>query len=80
MSGAIWRAGFFVAWLILKRDAWIGYLLGLIVIGIADLAFLFADGGAGVIEFDARVPSGGLCCGFWRSSITPFGLPPRRRT
>lgn len=71
--------GFFVAWLILKRASWTGYLIGLVAIGIADLAFLFAMVLPGVIEFNAGTVGGPV---LWLLAIliTPFGLPPRRRT
>ena len=68
--------GFFVAWLILKRASWTGYLLGLVVIGIADLAFLFAMVVPGVIELNAGTVGGPV---LWLLAIllTPFGLPRR---
>ena len=66
--------GFFVAWLILRRASWVGYFLGLIVIGIADLAFLFAMVVPGVIELNAGTIGGPV---LWCIAIviTPFGLP-----
>lgn len=66
--------GFFVAWLILRRASWTGYLIGLVVIGIADLAFLFALVVSGVIEFNAGT-LGGPVLWFIAVIITPFGLP-----
>ncbi len=71
--------GFFVAWLILKRDAWIGYLLGLVVIGICDLAFLFSLVVPGVIELNAGTV-GGPVLWFLAILITPFGLPKLSRS
>lgn len=71
--------GFFVAWLILKRASWIGYLLGLIVIGICDLTFLFAMVVSGVIELNAGTV-GGPVLWFLAVVITPFGLPTWRRS
>ena len=70
--------GFFVAWLILKRDAWTGYWLGLIVIGICDMTFLFAMVLSGVIELNAGTV-GGPVLWFLAVVITPFGLPSLRR-
>jgi hypothetical protein len=66
--------GFFVAWLIQQRASWVGYFLGLIVIGIADLAFLFAMVVPGVIELNAGTIGGPV---LWCIAIviTPFGLP-----
>ena len=66
--------GLFVAWLILKRASWIGYLLGLFVIGICDLTFLFAMVVSGVIELNAGTV-GGPVLWFLAILITPFGLP-----
>lgn len=70
--------GFFVAWLILKRASWTGYLLGLVVIGIADLAFLFAMVVSGVIELNAG-SVGGPVIWFVAVILTPFGLPKLNR-
>ena len=66
--------GFFVAWLILKVAPWPGYLIGVFVIGIADLAFLFSQVVAGVIELNAGT-IGGPVLWFLAIIITPFGLP-----
>lgn len=70
--------GFFVAWMIFKRASWTGYLLGLIVIGIADLTFLFAMVVSGVIELNAG-SVGGPVIWFIAVVLTPFGLPAGRR-
>lgn len=66
--------GFFVAWLILKRASWVGYLLGVVVIGIADLSFMFLQLVPGVIELNAG-SIGGPVLWFIAILITPFGLP-----
>jgi hypothetical protein len=66
--------GFFVAWLILQRGSWTGYLLGLIVIGICDLTFLFAMVVSGVIELNAGTV-GGPVLWFLAILVTPWGLP-----
>ena len=70
--------GFFVAWMILKRASWTGYLIGLLVIGIADLSFLFALVVVGVIELNAGTV-GGPVLWFLAVLITPFGLPAWRK-
>ncbi len=70
--------GFFVAWLILKRASWTGYLIGLTAIGIADLAFLFVLVVPGVIELNAGTIAGPVLW-FLAVAITPFGLPDQRR-
>jgi hypothetical protein len=66
--------GFFVAWLILKRASWAGYFLGLVIIGIADLSFMFLQLVPGVIELNAG-SIGGPVLWFIAVLITPFGLP-----
>ena len=66
--------GLFVAWAILKQASWTGYLLGVVVIGIADLAFLFAMVVSGVIELNAG-SVGGPVIWFIAVILTPFGLP-----
>ena len=70
--------GFFVAWMILKQASWTGYLLGLVVIGIADLTFLFAMVVSGVIELNAGTV-GGPVIWFFAVILVPFGLPKRKR-
>jgi hypothetical protein len=66
--------GLFVAWMILKGQAWLGYAMGVLVIGIADLAFLFSMVVSGVIELNAGTV-GGPVIWFLALLITPFGLP-----
>lgn len=70
--------GFFVAWLILKRASWTGYLIGLVAIGVADLSFLFALVISGVSPLNAGTV-GGPVLWFLAVLITPFGLPAWRR-
>jgi len=70
--------GMFVAWMIWKRASWTGYFIGVFVIGIGDLAFLFALVTSGVIELNAGTV-GGPIIWFLAIAITPFGLPPLRR-
>jgi len=68
-------AGLFVSWMILKGPAWLGYVIGVWVIGIADLAFLFSMVAPGVIALNAGTV-GGPVIWFLALLITPFGLPP----
>ena len=66
--------GLFVAWIIWKKASWIGYFIGLIAIGIADLAFLFVTVLSGVAELNLPSLSGPIIW-FLAIIITPFGLP-----
>ena len=70
--------GFGVAWLIMRRASWTGYLIGVLVIGIADLAFLFALVVPGVTELNTGTV-GGPVLWFLAVLITPFGLSAQRR-
>lgn len=70
--------GLFVAWMIWTRCSWTGYFIGLVVIGIADLTFLFAMVTSGVIESNAG-SVGGPVIWFVAVAITPFGLPKFRK-
>ena len=70
--------GVIVAWMIWARASWTGYLIGVVVIGIADLSFLFALVTSGIIV--ANVPTvAGPIIWFLAVAITPFGMPPLRR-
>jgi hypothetical protein len=71
--------GLFVSWMIFKGPAWLGYVMGVGVIGIADLAFLFSMVTPGVIELNAGTV-GGPVIWFLALLITPFGLPPISKT
>ena len=71
--------GLFVAWMIWKKASWVGYFIGLVVIGIADLSFLFVLVTSGVIVSDVTTISGPIIW-FVAVAITPFGLPPLRRS
>lgn len=70
--------GLFVAWLILNRASWPAYFIGLVVIGIADLTFLFAQVTSGVIELNAGTVGGPI---IWLFAViaTPFGMPSLRK-
>ena len=66
--------GLVVSWLIWTRASWVGYLLGLVVIGIADLTFTFAMLLSGVIEPSLPTIAGPV---IWLLAVTctPFGMP-----
>ena len=64
--------------MIWARASWTGYLIGVVVIGIADLSFLFVLVTSGIIV--ANVPTvAGPIIWFLAVAITPFGMPPLRR-
>ena len=69
--------GLLVGWMIWSRGSWLAYFIGLFIIGIADLAFLFALVTSGVIEASIPTISGPLIW-FLALAITPFGLPSLR--
>jgi len=66
--------GFVVAFYIWTRGSWIAYFLGLVIIGVADLAFLFLMVTPGIIELNAGT-IGGPIIWILACIITPFGLP-----
>lgn len=66
--------GFVVAAGIWLRGSWTAYWIGVVIIGVADLTFLFALVLSGVIEFSAA-SLGGPIIWFLACAITPFGLP-----
>ena len=70
--------GLAVAWLILIRASWAAYFIGVFIIGIADLTFLFAMVTSGVIELNAGTVGGPV---IWFLAIvsTPFGMPSLRK-
>lgn len=67
--------GVAVAWMIAKSGSWAAYFIGLLVIGLGDLTFLFAMVTSGVIEQNIPTISGPV---IWFLAViaTPFGLPP----
>ncbi|NDD90540.1 hypothetical protein EBZ37_00415 [bacterium] len=65
--------GLFVAWALWMRASWEAYWIGLIVIGIADLTFLFSQVTSGIIELNAG-SVGGPVIWVLACLITPFGL------
>jgi len=66
--------GIIVGMMIWKQASWAAYGIGVIVIGIGDLAFLFALVTPGIIELNFATISGPLLW-FLAVLITPFGLP-----
>jgi len=66
--------GLVVGWLIWSKASWVGYFIGLFIIGIGDLAFLFSLLTSGVIECSIPTISGPAIW-FLAIAITPFGLP-----
>lgn len=70
--------GLTVAWHILNRASWAAYFIGVFIIGIADLTFLFALVTSGVIELTAGTVGGPV---IWFLAIisTPFGMPALRK-
>ena len=74
--GAAGVLGFFVAWILWNSGSWTGYLIGLVVIGIIDNAFLFAMVVPGIIVGDLATWGGPL---IWLAAciVTPFGLTRR---
>ena len=69
--------GVVVAWLILNRASWAAYFIGLLVIGICDLTFLFSLVTSGVIQLSAG-SVGGPVIWFLAVIATPFGMPSLR--
>jgi hypothetical protein len=63
----------FVSYLLFKQQSWTAYYVGVFVIGIADLAFLFSFVLSGIIELNAGTV-GGPVLWFLACIITPFGL------
>lgn len=66
--------GLVVGWYIWTQGSWIAYFLGVAIIGVADLAFLFSMVTSGIIELNAGT-LGGPVIWFIACLITPFGLP-----
>jgi hypothetical protein len=66
--------GIIVAWLLFTRASWIAYLLGVVLVGIADLSFTLLLVTPGIIELNVATISGPV---IWLLAIiiTPFGMP-----
>lgn len=67
---------FFVAWMILRQASWMGYLIGLFAIGVADLAYLFAQVVPGVAPLNPGTVGGPV---IWIIAVIliPLGMPKR---
>lgn len=67
-----------IAYQIWKKSSWLAYWIGVIVIGIADLTFLFAMVLSGVIVQNAETIGGPV---IWLIAIiiTPLGLRPLKK-
>ncbi|TDR32599.1 hypothetical protein [Hydromonas duriensis] len=70
--------GMIVAAMIWRTGSWRAYFIGLLVIGIADLAFLFSLVTSGIIEANIPTISGPIIW-FLAIAITPFGMPSLRQ-
>ena len=70
--------GVIVAWMIWARASWVGYGIGVVAIGIADLSFLFAMITPGLIVAATAIV--GPIIWLLAVVITPFGMPPLRRS
>ncbi len=64
----------FVAWMIVKQASWVAYFIGLFVIGLGDLAFMFMLLTSGIIKPDIFTV-GGPVLWFLAVIATPFGMP-----
>ncbi len=66
--------GLVVAWLVYSRASWGAYLLGVCMIGICDMSFMFLQLTSGIISLNIASVSGPIV---WllAASTTPFGLP-----
>ena len=66
--------GLVVGWMIWQKASWAAYLIGVFIIGICDLAFLFSLVTPGIIELNIPTISGPVIW-FLAIGITPFGMP-----
>lgn len=66
--------GLVVGWMIWRQASWAAYLIGVFIIGICDLAFLFSLVTPGIIELNVATISGPVIW-FIAVGITPFGMP-----
>jgi len=62
-----------VAWLIWFRGSWSAYLIGVFIIGLCDLTFLFSMVTSGIVQLNPGTISGPV---IWLIAclLTPFGL------
>jgi hypothetical protein len=63
-----------VAWWIWVRGSWSAYLIGVVIIGLCDLTFLFSMVTPGIVQLNPGTISGPV---IWLIAclLTPFGLP-----
>lgn len=76
--GGYGALGLVVGWMIWRKASWAAYMIGLIIIGICDLAFLFSLVTPGIIELNIPTISGPVIW-FLAVGITPFGMPSIRK-
>ncbi len=71
--------GILVSWLLFRRASWLAFLMGALLIGFCDLSFTFLQMTSGIIQLNVPTVSGPI---IWLLAviITPFGMPPFRRT
>ena len=68
-AGGYGVLGLVVAWLIGTQASWLGYFLGVVIIGIADMTFLLAMVTSGVIAFSVESISGPVIAGSLRGRL-----------
>ena len=70
--------GLVVAWMIFTQASWLGYFIGLFIIGLCDLAFTFSLLTSGIIALNAGSVGGPV---IWLIAVivTPFGMPSLKR-
>jgi hypothetical protein len=63
-----------IAWMIVNQASWIAYFIGLFVIGLGDLSFMFLLLTSGIIKPDIFTVGGPV---LWLLAVvaTPFGMP-----
>lgn len=66
--------GLLVAAMLYKRASWTAYFMGLILIGLCDLSFMFLQVTSGTIALNVPTISGPVLW-FLAVIITPFGMP-----
>lgn len=72
--GGYGMLGLIMAWLIWAQASWLGYFVGVVIIGIADMTFLLAMVLSGVITLNWASVSGPVIW-FLAVLVTPWGLP-----
>jgi hypothetical protein len=66
--------GILVSWLLFRRASWLAYLIGTVLVGVADVSFTFLQMTSGIITLNVPTVSGPI---IWLLAVivTPFGLP-----